>query len=292
MPAAAGEAPAGHTEEGRPHTEKKYMERIQHPTLRKVRQQSFLLGLLVRRNIKNQYYRSFIGVLWTVLNPLLNMLVMWFVFSNIFGRDMVSNLPYPLYLLSGNIIFAVMRGSTSSSLTCLVGQRDMLQKTRVSITLFPTANVLSALVTFGFSFIALLLVAIILACTGQFTFHWQILLVIVLLPALTLFSLGLSYFLGALYVFFRDLKHLYGVLLTLWTYLTPLFYTVDRLDERVGKIIAYNPMYHYVSYFRDALSGAVPGARELLICYAFGVGAFLLGYAFLYAVRNRIAANL
>lgn len=268
------------------------MERIQHPTLRKVRQQSFLLGLLVRRNIKNQYYRSFIGVLWTVLNPLLNMLVMWFVFSNIFGRDMVSNLPYPLYLLSGNIVFAVMRGSTSSSLTCLVGQRDMLQKTRVSITLFPTANVLSALVTFGFSFIALLLVAIILACTGQFTFHWQILLVIVLLPALTLFSLGLSYFLGALYVFFRDLKHLYGVLLTLWTYLTPLFYTVDRLDERVGKIIAYNPMYHYVSYFRDALSGAVPGARELLICYAFGVGAFLLGYAFLYAVRNRIAANL
>ena len=92
------------------------MERIQHPTLRKVRQQSFLLGLLVRRNIKNQYYRSFIGVLWTVLNPLLNMLVMWFVFSNIFGRDMVSNLPYPLYLLSGNIVFAVMRGSTSSSL--------------------------------------------------------------------------------------------------------------------------------------------------------------------------------
>ena len=276
------------------------MERIQHPTLRKVRQQSFLLGLLVRRNIKNQYYRSFIGVLWTVLNPLLNMLVMWFVFSNIFGRDMVSNLPYPLYLLSGNIIFAVMRGSTSSSLTCLVGQRDMLQKTRVSITLFPTANVLSALVTFGFSFIALLLVAIILACTGQFTFHWQILLVIVLLPALTLFSLGLSYFLGALYVFFRDLKHLYGVLLTLWTYLTPLFYTVDRLGEQVGKIIAYNPMYHYVEGFREFLRGGYPAIGisfssaepSLLAMYIFAAAALAIGWAFLEAMRNKIAANL
>ena len=269
------------------------MERIQHPTLRKVRQQSFLLGLLVRRNIKNQYYRSFIGVLWTVLNPLLNMLVMWFVFSNIFGRDMVSNLPYPLYLLSGNIIFAVMRGSTSSSLTCLVGQRDMLQKTRVSITLFPTANVLSALVTFGFSFIALLLVAIILACTGQFTFHWQILLVIVLLPALTLFSLGLSYFLGALYVFFRDLKHLYGVLLTLWTYLTPLFYAPEALNNpALIAVLKFNPMYYYVTYFRDLLMGVIPTLGEHILCYAFGIGAFAIGALFMLAVRNKIAAKL
>ena len=98
-------------------------------------QRMYLLRLLVKRNIKNQYYRSFIGVLWTVLNPLLNMAVMAFVFSALFGRH-TDGLDYPIYLLSGNIIFGIMRASTSSSLTCLVGQTDMLQKTRVPNRLF------------------------------------------------------------------------------------------------------------------------------------------------------------
>ncbi len=262
-------------------------------TTQKLLQQGYLLRLLVRRNIKNQYYRSFIGVLWTVLNPLLNMLVMWFVFSNIFGGNMEANLPYPLYLLSGNIVFNIMRTATTTSLPCLVEQRDMLQKTRVPISLFPTANSLSSLMTFGFSFIALLVVAIGLCIAGQYSFRWSILLVVVLLPAVMLFSLGLSYFLSALYVFFRDLKHLYSVLMTLWTYLTPLFYTTSRLDNPlVTSVINLNPMYHYVTYFRTVLAGGVPSAVEHLICYGFGIILFLIGYAFMHAVRNNIAANL
>ncbi len=261
--------------------------------LRRWGQQAYLMRLLVRRNIKNQYYRSFIGVLWTVLNPLLNMLVMAFVFSSIFGRGAGMTLDYSIYLLSGNIIFSIMRTSTSGSLPCLVQQQDMLQKTRVPIGLFPTANVLSSLVTFGFSFIALLLVMAVRAAAGAYVFHWQIVLVVVLLPAVTLFSLGLSYFLSALYVFFRDLKHIYSVLLTLWTYLTPLFYTIETLkNDLVEKVIVFNPMYHYVTYFRDLLSGTIPGGTEHLIMYAFALSSFLIGYLFMNAVRNGIAAKL
>ena len=174
-------------------------------------QQAYLLRLLVRRNIKNQYYRSFIGVLWTVLNPLLNMLVMMFVFSSIFGTEGIT-LDYPIYILSGNIIFNIMRTSTAGSLPCLVHQRDMLQKTKVSIRLFPAANVISSLVTFAFSFVALLLVGLIRFASNDFSFHWQIVFILILLPAVTLFSLGLSYFLSALYVFFRDIEHIYSVL--------------------------------------------------------------------------------
>ena len=258
---------------------------------KKIGQQAYLLTLLVRRNIKNQYYRSFIGVLWTVLNPLLNMLVMAFVFSRLFGGD--TELDYPLYILSGNIIFNIMRTSTSGSLPCLVHQRDMLQKTRVSIALFPTSNVLSSLVTFGFSFIALLVVALVRFFTGAYAFHWTILLVVVLIPAVTLFSLGISYFLSALYVFFRDLKHIYSVILTLWTYMTPLFYTIETLkNDLVEKVLVFNPMYHYVTYFRDILSGTIPGAMEHLILYAFALVSFAIGYLFMNAVRNGIAAKL
>lgn len=261
--------------------------------LKKLSQQAFLLRLLVKRNIQNQYYRSFIGILWTVLNPLLNMVVMAFVFSQLFGRGSTGGLDYPLYILSGNIVFSIMRSSTSGSLPCLVAQRDMLQKTKVSIGLFPTANVFSSLVSFGFSFIALLAVAGARAIAGEYVFCWEIVFVIVLLPAVTLFSLGLSYFLSSLYVFFRDLKHIYSVILTLWTYLTPLFYTVSALNNPlVDKYIKLNPMYHYVTYFRDILMGTIPTWQTHLICYGFGILSFVVGYAFLRLVQNRIAAKL
>ena len=264
----------------------------------------YLLRLLVKCNIKNQYYRSFIGVVWTVLNPLLNMIVMAFVFSALFGRH-TDGLDYPIYILSGNIIFGIMRGSTSSSLGCLVGQADMLQKTRVPIEIFPTANVFSALVTFGFSFIALLLVAGFRALPilggPHFIFPWQIVLVIIILPAVTIFSLGISYFLSALFVFFRDIKHIYSVILTLWTYLTPLFYSVDALNsELVSKAMVFNPMYHYVEGFRELLRGDIPNIMlsfsttqpSILAMYGFAAISLVIGWLFLEAMKNKIAANL
>ncbi len=262
-------------------------------------QRLYLMSLLVRRNIKNQYYRSFIGVLWTVLNPLLNMIVMAFVFSKIFGRN-GTDLDYPIFILSGTIIFNLMSGSTSSSLGCLVGNTSMLQKTKVPIELFPTANVFSALVTFGFSFIALLLVAGVRAITGDYTtFTWTILLVVLILPPLFVFSLGISYFLSALFVFFRDLKHVYSVILTLWRYLTPIFYTVDALKSNlISKIIVFNPMYHYVEAFRELLMGEIPKVFSLsteptwLAMYGFAALSLIIGWLVLKALRNKIAANL
>ena len=267
-------------------------------------QRMYLLRLLVKRNKKNQYYRSFIGVLWTVLNPLLNMIVMAFVFSALFGRH-TDGLDYPIYILSGNIIFGIMRSSTSSSLGCLVGQSDMLQKTKVPIEIFPTANVFSALVTFGFSFIALLLVAGFRALPifggPYFYFSWKIVLIIIILPAVTVFSLGISYFLSALYVFFRDIKHIYGVILTLWTYLTPLFYSVEALkSELVSKAMVFNPMYHYVEGFRELLRGDIPQIMlsfsttqpSILAMYGFAAVSLVLGWLFLKAMKNKIAANL
>ena len=267
-------------------------------------QRMYLLRLLVRRNIKNQYYRSFIGVVWTVLNPLLNMVVMAFVFSAIFGRH-TNGLDYPIYILSGNIIFGIMRSSTSTSLTTLVGHTDMLQKTKVPIEIFPTANVFSSLVTFAFSFIALLLVAGFRALPilggPHYVFSWKIVLVVIIIPAVAIFSLGISYFLSALYVFFRDIKHIYTVLLTLWTYITPLFYSVEALkSDIVSKAMVFNPMYHYVEGFRYLLRGDIPNIMfsfsttqpSILAMYGFAAVSLIIGWLFLQAMKNHIAANL
>lgn len=264
--------------------------------LNQAAQRAYLLRLLVKRNIRNQYYGSFIGVLWTVLNPLLNMLVMAFVFSMLFGRGDIK-LDYSVYVLSGNIIFNVMRSSTSESLPCLVNQRNLLQKNKISASIFPVSNVLSSLVTFGFSFIALIGVMVVRILMGapadMVAFHWEMILTLVLLPSLLLFSLGISLFLSSLFVFFRDIQHFYSVILTLWTYLTPLFYTVDSLNNAmVQKVMVLNPMYHYVEYFRTLLMGAVPSLKAHLFCYGFAIISFLIGYLFMRLTKNSIAARL
>ncbi|MDE5601176.1 MAG: ABC transporter permease, partial [Clostridia bacterium] len=240
-----------------------------------------ILGSMVQKNIKNQYRRSVLGIIWTVLNPLLNMLVMWFVFDKIFGRSS-DELFYPVYILSGTIVFNFMRAATTGSLQCMVVNYDLLTKTRVPYAVFPISQNLSALVNLGFSLIALII--LMLACIPKgVEFHWTMFMMLIpWLPSIMLFSLGLSFALCSVYVRFRDVKHLYGVFLTLWMYATPIFYSLDTLNIAEGgavwKIMHLNPMFYYVTYVRDLLKGIVPDAKMHLICYGVGIAFFAIGY--------------
>ena len=140
---------------------------------------------LVRKSVKTQYRNSTLGVLWTILNPLLNMFVMWLVFSQFFGRN---DQLYPIYLLTGNIMFQALRSATSGALPSVVNNRGLLLKTKVDAYMFPLASTMSSLVTFGFSFIALLLIMGGMAIFGGYDiFGYQILFVILMLPAFILF---------------------------------------------------------------------------------------------------------
>ncbi|MBQ7906541.1 MAG: ABC transporter permease [Clostridia bacterium] len=213
---------------------------------------------LVKKNVKIQYRNSVIGAIWTVLNPLLNMLVMYFVFSNVLGYH--NDRTYALYLLCGTITFALMRAGTTQSMTSLVRNRGLLTKNKISYFVFPVSNNLVALINFSFSLIALIAVMLFVAFFNNVfeIFSANLLLILAMLPALFLFSYGLSLILSALYVFFRDVQHFYNVFLTLWTYLTPMFYKIDRFankDELSAKVITgvinLNPMYHFVEFFRD-----------------------------------------
>jgi ABC-2 type transport system permease protein len=235
----------------------------------------YILGSLVRNDIKRQYRNSVLGVLWTVLNPLLNMFVIAFVFTRLmdFGRG--EN--YESYLLAGNIVFGLMRHSTATALTSIVDKFGMVTKVKIPYSILPLTHVVTALVTFGFSYIALI---IVMLCYGV-GFSWTMFMVVPYLPSLMLFSLGMSFILCTLYVYFRDTVHIYSVILTLWTYLTPLFYYVDRLSGKILLALQFNPMYHYVKYFRDVtLYGIMPPWQESLIIYGIGIGFFLIGFLF------------
>ena len=188
--------------------------------MRDIKKNSYILTVMVKKNFKAQYRNSILGVLWTVLNPLLNMIVMSIVFSKLFSSNDVGI--YPIYLFCGNLMFNMMRQITTQSLGCLVSNSDLIKKVKISYSIFPLSNMFTALVNFGVAFLALLIVMVIV---GQ-QFYWTILLTILIVPAVLLFSLGVGFILSSLYVFFRDVSHLYEVLLTLWMYLTPLFYSL------------------------------------------------------------------
>ena len=253
-----------------------------------VRKISIILWCLVKKSVKTQYRRSFLGILWTVLNPLLNMFVMSFVFSHIFGRNGIG-MDYPVYVLSGNIVFGLMRASTTTAMPSLVNNYDLITKTRTPYAVFPLSNVFTALVNFGFSLIALIIVMIVRIPAGV-RFYWSGLLIFLpWLPAIMLFSAGISFFLSVVYVRFRDIKHIYTVFLTLWMYLTPVFYSVEtlKLPEKYATLMKLNPMYQYLKYFRDALSGVVPSASTTLICYGVGIVVFVLGLSVFKLLRKK-----
>ena len=226
--------------------------------------------MMVRKNIKRLYRNSWLGVLWTVLNPLLNMFVMVFVFSSFFGRGV----DFPTYVLSGYMTFNFMRGSTTQALSSIVNNRGLINKVKISSFLFPTADIFTELVSYGFSFAALLIVLLVRVNT----IHLTALFVPVYLLSLMMFSLGLGFLLSALYVYFRDIKHLYGVFCTLWMYMTPLFWTVTNMSATVQFFVRFNPMYWYVTVFRDLmLHGVMPAPMHLLYCFGMGFAMVAIG---------------
>lgn len=241
---------------------------------------------LVKRGVKLQYRNSAIGVLWTILNPLLNMFVMYLVFGTIFKYNDDST--YLLYLLCGNIIFNTMRAATTQSLPSLVYNRGLLTKNKIAYSVFPLACNLTAIVNFVFSFVALIAVMLFVSLKTP-VFSTSIWLTLAMLPALLMFNFGISLILSALYVFFRDVMHFYNVFLTLWMYLTPIFYKVQNLGQSwkvivIKLVMKFNPMAHFVEYFRDIIYRARVGAlheaavhTELVNLYLWGASFLVLG---------------
>lgn len=241
----------------------------------------FILKQLVGKDFKIKYRRSFLGVAWSVLNPLLMMIVMAIVFTTIFaqGRNgSVTPEMYPLYLIVGNVTFAVMSDSTSQALSSIIHASSLLKKVKVHRFVFPVQKVLFSLVNFAFSLIAVAIVML--------WFHvvptWHLLLLPVCLILLMFFCMGVGLLLSAATVFFRDVMHLWSVVLTAWTYFTPIFWTTDYILKmpHILRVLMYaNPMYNYLQFMRDIfLFQTCPTPLEFGLCVAWAVIAMAIGY--------------
>ncbi len=235
---------------------------------------SMLLVELVKRDIKVRYKGSALGIIWSVVNPLLLMLVMSLVFGMIFQFKIPH---FVVYLITGQVFFGFMNEATTLSMNSIVSSGSLLRKIYIPKYIFPASKVLSTLVNLGFNLISVL---VIMAIDGV-TFSWALLMTPIAVFYLFLFTLGLGLILATIVVFFRDVQHIYGVITLAWTYLTPIFYPVslvEKLPEGFQTAFKMNPMFQYIDYFRTiVLEQRVPGLEANATCLLIGVITFLLG---------------
>jgi lipopolysaccharide transport system permease protein len=228
---------------------------------------------LVSRDIKLKYRRSILGYFWSVLNPLLTMVVMTIVFSAIFAQGIQY---FPIYLLIGNMLFSFMTGAVSRALPSVLGNAALLKKIYVPKYIFTLAAVSSELITFLFSLGALIVV--ILATRTPLTVRF--LLTIIPIVEQYIFCIGLGLFLAQATVFFRDIQHIWGIFSMAWLYLSAIFYPVSILPEWLRSIVTrFNPMYFYITMFRNfAIGAANMGSMDLVLRGAIAAGLmFFIG---------------
>ena len=236
-----------------------------------------LVKLLVSRDLKLKYRRSFLGYVWSVLNPLLIMIVMSIVFSTMFNRN-IDN--FPVYLFCGQLLFNFMNQTTHQAIFSVASNGALLKKTYMPKYIFTFAKVTSGLVDLCFSLGALVIVMIV---TGaRFTFCT--LLFPLPIIQLYVFSLGLGLFLAQANVFFRDIQYIYNAVTTAWLYVSCIFYPIDMLPQWLQWIIVHlNPVYFYIAQFRAIVyQGVLPelwfvgaGAVAAIVALLIGVFSFI-----------------
>ena len=219
----------------------------------------YLLRELVVKNIKLQYRNSALGILWSFLQPLLTMIVLSVVFSNLFGKDSSKVVNYPVYLLAGRLLYEFFTQSTKRAMKSVRKNASIIKKVYVPKYIYPLSMVLSTFVTFVISLTVLAGVILFFKIINYNPVDLSFNIVFAAFPVavLLVLSLGVGMILCTLNVFFKDIENLYDVFTLLLFYLTPIVYTIDRLGFSEGswqaQLLKINPLYGIIEAFRAAV---------------------------------------
>lgn len=254
--------------------------------LREVVRYRDLIAQLVARDVRMRYKRSVLGIAWTMLSPLLMMVVLSVVFSRLFRVDTPH---YPVYLLSALLIWTFFAQSTTSAMSQLVWGAPLLTRIYVPKAAFVIASIGTGLVNLALAIIPL---AVIMIATGvplTPSLLWLPLPVVLM----ACFALGIGLLLSTLAVFFHDIVEMYQVILTAWYFLTPIIYPVSAVPAEDVWWIKMNPAYYLVDAFREPIwAGQAPGADVLVIGAAVSLVTLAAGWAVFSWRADAISARL
>lgn len=242
--------------------------------LRKLMEHQFLFEELVKRDFTRKYKRTILGMAWSVISPLVNLLIMWLVFSKLLGNNVNH---YVIYLFAGQLVYSFFTDATNLGMTSLVNNAGIFTKVNVPKYLFLFSQNVSSLINFGI----MLVIFFVFAAIEGIAFSWHFLMLLYPTVLLVFFNLGLGLILSALYVFFRDMQYLWGILSQLIMWLSAIFYSIESFSETVQNLFLLNPLYLFIRYFRKiVIDGAVPTLQFHLLMLAdvlivFAVGAWM-----------------
>lgn len=245
-----------------------------------------LLRVLISKTIKTRYKRSTIGILWTLLNPLLTMLVLTIAFSAMMRSAVPS---YPVYLLIGLVVWNLFAGSTAWAMGTYIGAGSLLRRAYVPPTIFAVACIGNCLINFFFSLVPLAIMMLFLG--HPFYPSWWFVPIAVFV--VSVFSLGVALFVSTLGIFFSDVVEMYQIALQAWFYLTPIIYPLEFMPARYSWIALGNPMYHMIELVRAPIfMGYVPHASTIVICTLWALLALIGGASYFVRKSDEFAYRL
>lgn len=231
----------------------------------------FLFEELVKRDFKKKYKRTALGMAWSILSPLLQLLVMALVFTQFFGRNTPH---YIIYVFCGNLVFSFFSDATKGGMSTIMGNASIFTKVNVPKYLFLLSRNVQALINFGL----ILTVFFIFVAFDGLAFTWKFLLLLYPICCLIVFNIGVGMILSALFVFFRDTQYLYDVFTMLLMYMSAIFYTIENYSYKVQCAFLLNPVYLFIRYFRKiVIEATIPTPQFHLLMLAYALGALGVG---------------
>ena len=247
--------------------------------IQKFKSNWFLFEELVKRDFTKRYKRTVLGMAWSMISPLANLLIMWAVFNKLLGSSIEH---YAVYLFIGQVIFSFFSESTNNGMTSLINNADIFTKVNVPKYLFLFSQNISALINF-----ALTLVIMFLFCgIDGIAFTWKFILLLFPMVCLILFNIGMGLILSAMFVFFRDMQYLWGIASQLIMWLSATFYSIDTFSENIRRLFYFNPLFLYIRYFRKIIiDGEIPQAGFHLLALGYALAVFAIG-CLIYKKKN------
>ncbi len=253
---------------------------------RTLKKYSYLLKLFIKRDIENKYKGAYLGIVWSLLNPLLTMLVLTIIFSALFKRDIEN---FPLYLISGKIIFDFFSATTNASLKSIVNSANLLKKVNFPKYLVVVSTVSSNFVFFLISFIDLFLIMILTKASVDLSF----LAMPIYLLIFYVFTLGCSLMLSIANATFRDIQHLYSVFILLLSYFSAIFYPRDIVPEQFQFLFDINPVYQYIEGFRDIIYySKLPTLENFALCSIYAIVSLIIGVLVFIKYKDKVIMKL
>lgn len=246
---------------------KRFIQKWKH----NIQKHWFLFTELTKRDFKLKYKGTVLGMFWSMLSPLLQLLVMRLVFTELLGKNIPS---YSTYLFSGLIIFNYYAEATKGSISALSTNRSIILKIKTPKYLFLLSRNVSALI----NFLIIIPIYFLFAAFDGISFHFSFFALVypvILLPA---FCIGVGLILSAMQVFFNDTLYLYNIFILLLRYLSAVFYDIRGWSPHIQRLMLLNPVYAFIKYFRlIVIENQIPSFEFHMLLMLYTLIALVIG---------------